>query len=68
MSYLGDSKAYINFIDAAIIFMKNTSPNSLFYKTYNQSHNPDSVWGQNRATCGSPGKWTITRVIKVQFV
>ena len=67
MSNLGDSKAYINFTNATIIFMKNTSPNSLFFSIGNQSQNLDSVWGQNRATCGSPEKLIITLVIEVQF-
>ena len=45
MSNLGDSKSYINSIDAAIISMENTSPNSLFFIIGNQSQNLDSVWG-----------------------
>ena len=67
MFNLGDSKAYIYFIDVAIISMKKTSPNSLFFPIGNQSQNLDSEWGQNRAACGSLGKWTIPRVIEVQF-
>ena len=67
MSNLGNSKSYIKFTDVAIISMENTSPNSLFFPTGNHSQNLDSVWGQNRVACGSPGKWTITRVIEVQF-
>ena len=67
MSNLGDSKAYIKFTDADIISIQNTSPNSLFFPTRNHSRNLDSVWGQNRATYGSPEKWTITQVIEVKF-
>ena len=66
-SNLVDLKSYINFIDDAIISMENTSPNSLYLSIGNQFQNVDSVWGQNRAACGSPEKWTITRVIEVQF-
>ena len=60
MSNLGDSKAYIKFTNAVIISMENTSPNSLFFPTENQSQNLDSIWGQNKAAYGSPEKWTIT--------
>ena len=67
MSNLGDSIAYIKFTDATIISMDNTSPNSFFFPTENQFQNLDSVWGQNRAACGGPRKWTITRAIEVQF-
>ena len=49
-------KPNIKFTDAGTTSMKNMSPNSLFFPTENQ----DSVYGQNKATCGSPGKWTIT--------
>ena len=61
MSNLGDPKAYTKFKNVAIISMKNTSLNSLFFLTNNQSQNLDSsVYGQNRAACGSPRKRTIT--------
>ena len=57
----------INFLDIATIVLKDTSPNSYFFLTENQSQNLDSRFGQNRAAYGSPEKRTITWVIEVQF-
>ena len=59
MSNLRELKAYIKLTDASIFSMENTSLNSLFFPIGSQSQNLNSVWGQNRAACGSPGKWTI---------
>ena len=57
----------IKFPDRATISLKDTSPNSHFFPTENQSQNLDSSFGQNRATCGSPVKQIITWVIGFQF-
>ena len=60
-------KPNINFSDRDTISLKDTSPNSHFSQLKISPKNMDSRFGQNRAACGSPGKWTITRVIEVQF-
>ena len=58
----------IKFSDRATISLKDTSPNSLTFSQPKISpKNLDSRFGQNRAACGSPEKWTITWVIEVQF-
>ena len=57
----------IKFSDRVTIFLKDTSPNSHFFLTENQSQNLDSRFDQNKAGCGSPGKQTITWVIDFQF-
>ena len=67
LSYSGSiwviKKPNINFSDRATISLKVTSPNSHFFLIKNL----DRRFGQNRATCGSAGKQTITWVIEVQF-
>ena len=53
-------KPKIKFTIADTIYIKNNSPNALFFPTESQSQNLDIVWGQNRAVCGSPEQGTIT--------
>ena len=57
----------LNFSYRDIVSLKDASPNSHFFPTENQSKNLDNRFDQNRPTCGSLEKWTITWVIEVQF-
>ena len=60
-------KPNIKFSDRATISLKDTSPNSPFFQPKINPKNLDSRFGQNRAACDSPRKWTITWVIEVKF-
>ena len=71
LSYRGPilviQKPNIKLSDRATSSLKDASPNSHFFPVENQSQNLNSRFGRNRAAWGSPGKRTITLVIKVRF-
>ena len=60
-------KSNIKFSYRDTSFLKDTSPNSQFFSAEISPKNLDSMFGQNRATCDSLEKRTITWVIDVQF-
>ena len=57
----------IKFLDKAIISLEDTSPNSHFFPTKNQSQKLDSRFGKNKTTYGSFGKTNHNLVIEVRF-